>query len=160
MRRAQINRVSVLQVGYKLMKASSDWGERTSDKRGRLAIEEWRVRARYVLRHLDDPIALQRSPLSRLAALERLAKTAYPTGVIARGRALHDLAVECLSEIESELDGHGALTKFKSFVALTRQGMGVAEASRNIGITPEYASRALKRTLVNLLADKLRLKLC
>ena len=43
-------------------------------KRGRLAFEEWQLRARYVLRHLDDPIDLQRSPLCRLVALERLAK--------------------------------------------------------------------------------------
>lgn len=128
-------------------------------KRGRLAVEEWQLRARYVLRHLDDPIALQRSPLCRLAALERLAKAKYPKSVVARGRALHDLLQDCLLEIENELDGHAGVAKLKSFISLTRQGRGVTEASRTIGITPEYASRALKRPLIELLTDKLLLKL-
>jgi len=91
----------------------------TSSKRGRLSVDEWQSRARYVLRHLDDPIALQRSPLSRLAKLDQLAKTKYPNGVVARGRALHDLARECLHEIEMELDGHAGVAKLNNFVALT-----------------------------------------
>jgi len=128
-------------------------------KRGRLAVEEWQLRARYALRHLNDPIALQRSPLCRLAALERLAKAKYPKSVVARGRALHDLLQDCLLEIENELDGHAGVAKLKSFISLTRQGSGVTEASRMLGITPEYASRALKRCLVELLTDKLLLRL-
>lgn len=128
-------------------------------KRGRLAVEEWQLRARYVLRHLDDPIALQRSPLCRVAALERLAKEKYPNGIVARGRALHDLAQDCLQEIESELDGYAGVSKLKAFVALTRQGTGVTEASRSLGISPEHASRTFKRNLVELLAEKLILRL-
>jgi len=128
-------------------------------KRGRLAVDEWQLRARYVLRHLDDPIALQRSPLCRLVALERLARTRYPDGIVPRGRALHDLTMECLQEIETELNGHAGVAKLKAFVALTHQGMRVTDASRGLGISPEYASRALKRTLVEVLTEKLLLKL-
>ena len=128
-------------------------------KRGRLAMDEWQSRARYVLRHLDDPIALQRSPLCRLVALERLARTRYPDGIVPRGRALHDLTMECLQEIETELNGHAGVAKLKAFVALTHQGMRVTDASRDLGISPEYASRALKRTLVEVLTEKLLLKL-
>ena len=117
------------------------------------------MRARYVLRHLDDPIDLQRSPLCRLVALERLAKARYPNGIVARGRTLRDLALECLQEIEEELDGHTGVSKLKSFITLTRQGMGVTKASRSLGITPEYGSRTFKRELVELLAEKLILKL-
>ena len=76
-----------------------------------------------------------------------------------RGRALHELALECLQEIESELDGHAGVAKLKAFVALSRQGIRVTDASRNLGITPEYASKALKRSLVELLAEKLLIKL-
>ena len=36
---------------------------------------------------------------------------------------------------------------------LTRQGMKVTEASRTIGITPEYVSIALKRNLVELISE-------
>ncbi|MFC1865149.1 hypothetical protein ACFLYB_00335 [Chloroflexota bacterium] len=128
-------------------------------KRGRLAVEEWQVRARYALRHLDDPIALQRSPLCRLVALERLAKDKYPQGVVAKGRALSDLIQDCLREIEDELDGHAGVAKLKSFIYLTRKGNGVSRASRSIGISPEHASRTLKRNLVELLTEKLLQKL-
>lgn len=127
-------------------------------KRGRLAAGEWQDRARYVLRHVGDPIVLQRSPLCRLVALERLANTKYPNGVVARGRALNGLVLECLQEIEMELDGLPNIAKLMKFVSLTRQGMGVTEASRSIGVTPEYASRTFKRTLVELLTEKLLIK--
>ena len=130
-----------------------------TSKRGRTTTVEWQCRARYVLRHLDDPIALQRSSLCRLVVLERFAKDKYPSSVVARGRALHDLTLECLREIESELDGHAGVSKLKRFVSLMRQGMGVTKASRSLGVTPSYASRAFKRTLVELLADKLLIKL-
>jgi len=127
-------------------------------KHGRSAAEEWQVRARYILRHLDDPIELQRSPLCRLVALERLAKEKYPKSIVARGRALHDLAEECLYEIECELDGHAGVAKLKSFVELTRQGRGVTESSGMLGISREHTSRTLKRRLIKLLAEKLILK--
>jgi hypothetical protein len=122
-------------------------------------MEEWQLRVRFVLRHLDDPITLQRSPLCRLAGLERLAKAKYSDSIVPRGRALHELTLECLREIEGELDGHAGVAKLKAFVALTRQGIRVTEASRNLSITPEYASRALKRSLVEFLAEKLLIKL-
>ena len=130
-----------------------------NNKRGRLAIEEWQLRARYVLRHLDDPIALQRSPLCRLVSLERLAKAKYPKGVVARGRALHDLLQECLLELETELDSHAGVARLKSFITLTRQGSGVTVASRSLGVSVEHTSRTFKRNLVELLTDKLLLKL-
>lgn len=142
-----------------VVRDGSVMGDDIRNKRGRASIEEWQSRARYVLRHIDDPISLQRSPLCKLAAIDRLAKSKYPNGIVARGRALHDSAVECLNEIERELDGHSGTAKLRSFTFFTRKGMKVTEASRSIGITPEYASRALKRRLVELLAEKLSLKL-
>jgi hypothetical protein len=132
---------------------------RNRTKRGRFSKEEWQLRARYILRHLDDPITLQRSSLCHLVALENLAKTKYSDSIVPRGRALHELAMNCLQEIDSELDGHAGVAKLKTFVALTRQGIRVTDASRILGITPEYASRSLKRNLVDLLAEKLILKL-
>ena len=134
-------------------------GVRQNAKRGRFSKDEWRLRARYVLRHLDDPITLQRSPLSRLVALEKLAKAKYSENTIPRGLALREVVLDSLREIESELDGCAGVAKLKAFVALTRQGVGVAKASRTLGITPEYGCRALKRTLVELLAEKLMLRL-
>jgi hypothetical protein len=128
-------------------------------KRGRFSRDEWQQRARYVLRHLDDPITLNRSPLCRLVALERLAKVKYSDSIVPRGRALHELAMTCLSEIENELNGHAAVTKLRQFTSLTRQGKGVTEVGKMLGISPEHTSRYLKRNLVKLLAEKLILKL-
>ena len=131
----------------------------SNSQRGRLSSTDRQVRARYVLRHLDDPIALQRSPLCRLASLDQLARGAYPHGVVARGRALNDLARECLREIETEMDGHVRVEKLKRFIALTREAKGVSQASRTIGISREYANRVLKRQLVELFAEKIQSKL-
>jgi DNA-binding transcriptional ArsR family regulator len=78
---------------------------------------------------------------------------------VAGGRALNDILLESLSEIENELQNQPRLTKLKAFVALTREGKGVTEASRAIGVTPEYASRHLKRLTVELLGEKLKQKL-
>ncbi len=139
------------------MTGTSHSGKRIG--RGRSSRSDWSARARYVLRHLDDPIALERSPLCRLAALDRLARQRYPQGILPRGRTLRDLAALCLEEIEAELDGHAGVAKLKAFAALTRQGSGVTEASRAIGISPEYATRALKSVLVRLLGQKLQIKL-
>jgi len=89
--------------------------------------------------------------------LERLAKVKYPNSVVSRGRALHDLVQDCLQEIEAELDGHSGVARLKSFVYYTRQGL--TEASRSVGVSPEHASRALKRNLVELLTEELLIKL-
>jgi hypothetical protein len=132
--------------------------EQTS-KRGRFSKDEWQSRVRFVLRHLDDPITLQRSPLCRLVALDSLAKAKYSQSIVPRGRALHEVALGCLREIENELDGHAGVAKLKAFVILTREGKKVTEASRALGISREYTSRNLKRSLVELLTEKLLIKL-
>jgi len=132
---------------------------RKDDRRGRLSSAEGQLRIRYVLRHLDDPIELQKSPLSRTAAVEKMARDRYPNGIVARGRALHDFIVESLQEVENELDGHSGVARLKAFIVMTREGKGVKEAGRAIGVTREYASRKLKRTTVELLAKKLLFKL-
>jgi hypothetical protein len=135
------------------------YGNSSILKRGRTTSDEWQHRARYVLRHLDDPLALEWSPLCRLPVLERMAKEKYPNSVLPRGRALHDFISECLQEIENELNGHAGVSKLEQFISLIRQGIGVAEASRSLGVTPSYASRTFKRTLVDLLVDKLVIRL-
>jgi len=128
-------------------------------KRGRTAADEWQRRARYLLRHLDDPLALEDSPICRVTELDRLAKEKYPRSVVSRGRTLHDLVLECLEEIEHELDGHDRISRLKEFIRLTREGKGVTEASRLLGVTPEHTIRTYKRNLVTFLADKLQMKL-
>ncbi len=128
-------------------------------KRGRIDLEEWQDRTRYVLNHIDDPIALQRSQICRLTGLEKLARTRFPNGVVAYGRTLQNLVIESLEEIEKELDGNAGVLKLAKYVNLTRQGKNAKEASESAGVSASYASRAYKRTLVELLTNKLLIKL-
>ena len=83
----------------------------------------------------------------------------YAVLLLWRGWQRLDLAQDCLQEIENELDDHAGVSKLRTFVTLTRQGTGVTEASRSLGISPEHASRTFKTNLVELLAEKLILKL-
>ena len=64
---------------------------------------------------------------------------------------------EGLNEIEWT-GGRAGVAELKAFATLTRQGARVAEASRSVGIAREYASRGLKRNLVELPASKLMLE--
>lgn len=153
----QMSRLEIGEIAEKRVGGRNRYNELV--KPGRVSALEWQLRARYVLRHLGDPIPLQRSPLCRCQVIERLAAARYPGGVVARGRSLNDVVLQCLEEIENELDGHNGASKIRSFIALTREGMKVTEASRILDITPEYASRSFKRTLVDLLAEKLIIKL-
>ena len=106
---------------------------------------------RYILRHLDDPISLQRSPLARSAVVDQRATETYPNGLVARGRALKDLVGEWLEEIASVV-GDG---QFKNFVLLTARGDGTMEASRKLGVSPSYVSRTYKKQLVQLLVERI-----
>jgi len=64
-----------------------------------------------------------------------------------------------LQEIENELDRHVGIHKLILFINFTKRGKGLTAASQAIGIRPEHASRAFKRILVQLLAEKLIVKL-
>ena len=119
--------------------------------RGRKDRHEWEERVRYILRHLDDPIMLQKSPIARLAVVEKRATKTYPNGLVPRGQALKDLVKEWLEEVES-VAGDGP---FKNFVLLTTQGEGTMEASRKLGVSPSYVSRTYKKQLVQLLVKRI-----
>ncbi len=123
--------------------------------RGRKDHHEWEKRVRYLLRHLDDPIMLQKSPIARLAVVEKRANDYYCNQLVARGRALHDLALEWLEEIESSVAGSASLKQFHDFVVLTRKGMGTVEASRELKLSAGHVSRTYKRLLVELLVERI-----
>ena len=123
--------------------------------RGRKNSHEWEERVRYILRHLDDPIMLQRSPVARSAVVEKRASDYYPNQLVARGRALHDLMMEWLEEVESSVEGSDRLRQFHDFVVFTRKGMGTMEASRRLGMSAGHVSRAYKKMLVQLLVERI-----
>ena len=122
---------------------------------GRKGRHEREERVRYILRHLDDPIMLQRSPVARSAVVEKRASDCCPNQLVARGRALHDLMMEWLGEVESSVEGSASLKQFHDFVVFTRKGMGTMEASRRLGMSAGHVSRTYKRLLVELLMERI-----
>ncbi len=91
--------------------------------------------------------------------LQKLAEIQYPGGVVSQGRTLRDLILNYLLEIETELDGLSGVSKLASFIRHTREGKGLFEASRSVGVIPEHACRAYKSKIVQLLTEKLMFKL-
>ncbi len=124
-------------------------------RRGRKDKHEWEERVRYILRHLDDPIMLQRSPVAKSTFVEKRVKDCYANRLVAHGRALHDLMIEWLEEVESSVDGSDRLKHFHDFVVFTRNGMGTMEASRKLGLSSGHVSRTYKRMLVELLIERI-----
>lgn len=133
-------------------------GMNNNKKRGKVSKLELQGHARYVLRHLGDPGVLQGSPFCKFSKVVELGKEKYPTNTIPNGLALKEIILECLQDLENEMDGHFGMVKLKDFITHTREGKGVAEASRAIEVTPAYGCRTFKRRLVELLAKKLLIK--
>ncbi len=124
-------------------------------RRGRKDRHEWEERVRYILRYLDDPIMLQRSPVARSAGVEKRALQIYLNRLVSRGRALRDLVDEWFVEVESSIGEFGSLGRFREFVALTRRGKGTVEASEELGLSVGYVSRRYKKLLVELLVERI-----
>jgi len=140
-------------------KTGMNYAEEKASKRGRVSKDDWQEETRFVLRHLDDPITLQGSKFCRFDAVKELALVKYSDCSVPRGLVLHEISMDVLREIEAELNGYAGVIRLKEFTNLTRQGMGVARASRAMGITTGYAHRSLKRKLVELFTVKLMSKL-
>ena len=110
---------------------------------------------RYILRHLDDPIMLQRSPVAGLVMVGKRAGESYPNQLVSRGRALHDLVIEWLGEVECSVEESTSLKHFHDYVVFTRKGMGTVEASKNLRLSAEHVSRTYKKMLVQLLVERI-----
>lgn len=58
-------------------------------------------RVGHALRNLDDRSLLNRSPLARLAYVERLARERYCGHLLPRGLALRELLIACVERVAS-----------------------------------------------------------
>lgn len=107
---------------------------------------------RRALLRMDDPIALEESPLARLAIIERCAGELFTRRVCARGLALSRILHVCLRQVGADLgEHHPAATLAR---ALDR-GMTQASAAREIGISEEHLTRRWKPAVVALVLDRL-----
>ena len=98
---------------------------------------------------------LQKPPVARSAVVEKRASNCYRNRLVARGRALHDLTVEWLEEVESSVGESASLKQFHDYVVYTRKSMGTVEVSRKLKLSAWHVSRAYKRLLVELLVERI-----
>ena len=106
---------------------------------------------REALRFLDDPIALEGSPLTRLSAVRDLSATKYRGRTCATGLALREVLRESLDALTSDLEG----TAVGKLAAGLRLGDTQAEVAREIGISDEYLCRRWKPQLIRLVRQQL-----
>ena len=106
---------------------------------------------REALRFLDDPIALEDSPLARLAIVRELTTTKYRGRTCSTGLALRQVLKEILDALASDLEG----TPVGALAAGLRAGLTQADVARQLGISDEYLCRRWKPQLVRLVREQL-----
>ena len=106
---------------------------------------------RAALRFLDDPIALEGSPLTRLSTVRDLSATKYRGRTCATGLALRQVLRETLDALASDLEG----TPVGNLAAGLRVGDTQADVAREIGISDEYLCRRWKPQLIRLVREQL-----
>jgi hypothetical protein len=108
-------------------------------------------RVREALRFLDDPIALQDSPLASLPTVKTLALSTFRGRTCAPGLALRALLREALAAIARDLDG----TLVADLAVATLHGKTQASVAEGRGLAEEWVSRRWKPVLVGLVLERL-----
>jgi hypothetical protein len=129
-------------------------------KPGRVPFEMMIPRVAWAVRNLDDIIALEQSPLTKLGFVEKHATDHYQNRLCPRGRALQALIKESLDEVISETAGNG-LSRLHDLLDMLRNGLNISKASREIGqvevillaAQPEYVPEMVKPGLSKKLQD-------
>lgn len=117
-------------------------------------LDEWQKRVGQALRNLGDRSALNRSPLVRLAYVEKLAAERYNGRLLPRGLALHDLLLTCVKKVSVELADEPGLTRACKYLQLLIQGLSCQEISRQLGLSREHVSRVCRRKALELVTEE------
>ena len=125
-----------------------------SGKRGPITVEDLAPRIDHALRNIDNRIELNRSPLLRLAAVERLAEARFADCIHPGAVALRQILRQAVSETLREMEDDPALLRMRQFLELYAAGASVTAASEHLGLSREHCSRVLKRRAVRLVAEK------
>lgn len=122
--------------------------------RGSTQSGDWHQRVAYALRHFGDRTVLNRSPMARLAYIERLAATQYSGRLLPRGLALHDMLLACVDKILTELRNDPALARACTYLQLTLQGKTCKEISKELGLSREHVSRVYRQKAIELVTEE------
>ncbi|MDI6815470.1 MAG: hypothetical protein QMC90_05305, partial [Dehalococcoidales bacterium] len=111
----------------------------------------WQEKIWYALRHLDDPSMLNKSSLSRLIYIERLAEEEFRNYSLKRGLALKKVLTGCIDKIVSDGKEQVGLEKICQFLELIKEGRNLTDISKALGLSRERVSTRYKRRLLTWL---------
>lgn len=118
------------------------------------AFDIWVNRIGYALCHLDDRSKLNRSPLARLAYVERLAKEQYEGRLLPRGLALRELMLACIDDVVRDVGKEPALLRVCQYLHLRATGYRCQQISDEMGLSREHVSRVYRRKALELLTEQ------
>jgi hypothetical protein len=137
------------------MKDSTTIGSQVEVKVHRKGFNRLVDNVAYCLRHLNDRIMLNRSPLARLTYVRLLAQKHYKSHVLPRGFALQKLLKFCIQRITGELGGDPVLSRSCQYLTLVSKGLSQNKISSELGLSREHIGRLYRRKAIELLAEDL-----
>jgi hypothetical protein len=138
---------------------------RTAKKRVKAELEEeiplsvksaelWQEKIWYAMRHLDDPSILNKSSLSRLIYIEKLAEEEFQNYSLRRGLALKRALSSCIDKIVSDAKDQVGLQKICQFLELVKEGQNLTDISKALGLSRERVSTSYKKKAVKLVTQE------
>ena len=117
-------------------------------------LDVWRERIEHALRHLGDRSLLNKSPLARLSYVETLSREEYDGHLLPRGLALHDILINCVERVSTELRNEPGLTKACTYLKLITSGATCREISKQLGLSREHISRVYRKKAIELVTEE------
>ena len=107
---------------------------------------------RTALRVLDDPVALQDSPLAHLPVVRSAAARTFGRRICPEGQALAALLLAALRSVADGLGDHHPVGRL---ARMTAEGKTQAEVAHSLNVRPEHLSRHFKPLLLRCLLQEL-----
>jgi hypothetical protein len=117
-------------------------------------VNELQQRVSHALKNLGDRTALNRSPLAKLGYVERLATAQYSGHLLPRGLALHDILIQCVDRVSTELGNEPALRNACTYLELLTSGASCREISKQLGLSREHVSRVYRKKAIDLACEE------
>jgi len=114
----------------------------------------WEQRLEHALRNLGDRTALNKSPLTKLIHIKKLAAGQYNGHLLPRGLALHDVLLACVDKVSRELGEEPKLARACIYLRLHAEGLSCREISKRLGLSREHISRVYRKKAIELVTEE------
>lgn len=111
------------------------------------------------MRYIEDVSLLNRSPLARSGAVEKLVREKYARHITPRGFALRELLLRSVDRVTNEAGGEPSLEKECCYLKLAASGVKCSQISKELQLSREHVSRVYRKKALDLLVDELLLLL-